>query len=91
MEVVGPTNYITEREYEEDRFPPMFCGLYLEEDGLWEEEGPMDSIADYNAVDDDLPGGVHSCNDEELCYVDFHGADDILSNSYNDDCDELHG
>jgi hypothetical protein len=90
LEEVGPMDGLTEGEYEEDRFPPMFCGLYPEEDDLWEEEGPTDSITDYNAVDDNLPSGVHSFNDEELGYVDFHGVDNILSNSHNDDCDEFY-
>jgi hypothetical protein len=29
-----------EEEYEEDGFPPMFSGLYHEEDNIWEDEGP---------------------------------------------------
>ena len=50
----------------------------------------MDGIADYNEVDDDLPSGVPNFNDKEICYVDFLGVDDILSNSHNNDCDEFY-
>jgi hypothetical protein len=47
-----------EDEYLANWFPPMFGGLYPEEDDPLEEEGHTDGIVDYNEVDDDLPSGV---------------------------------
>jgi hypothetical protein len=68
----------------------MFGSLHLEEDGHLEEEVPKDGIANYNEVDEDIVGEVLNFNDEEVGYVDFLGVDDILSNSYNNDCDEFY-
>ena len=79
-----------EEEYEEDGFPPMFSGLYSEEDDVWEDEGLTDGIANYNEVDEDLPGVEPNFNDKELGYVDFFGVEDILSDSHNNDCDEFY-
>jgi hypothetical protein len=51
-----------------------------------EEEGPTD---DYEK-DEDLPGEVPNFNDEEIGYVDFLDADDILLDSHNSNCDEFY-
>jgi hypothetical protein len=51
---------------------------------------PLDSIADYNEVDEDLPSVDPNFNDEELGYVDFFGVDNLLSDSHNNDRDEFY-
>jgi hypothetical protein len=82
--VEEPLAFDLEEEYEEDRFSPMFGGLYLEEDDQLEEEEPTNDITDYEEVDKDLSGEAPNFNDEKDDYVDFLGVEDILISPNND-------
>jgi hypothetical protein len=85
-----PSSFNLEEEDVEDGSSPMFDGLCPEEyDPLGEEE-PMDDVVEYYEKDEDLMGEVPNYCDEEFCYVDFLGVDDILSNSHNSSCDDFY-
>jgi hypothetical protein len=84
-----PLSFNLEEEYGEDGSSPIFNGLYPKEDDPLGEEEAIEDVAKYYE-DEDLPGELPNFNDEELCYVDFLGVDDILSNSHNNDCDEFY-
>jgi hypothetical protein len=55
-----------------------------------EEEDPTEDVAEYYEEDEDLPSELSNFSDEELCYIDFLGVDDILSDSHNNDCNEFY-
>jgi hypothetical protein len=79
---------VLEEEHEEDKFFPMFRGLYPDEDNQLGDEEPTDDIDEYEEVDEGLSGEVSNYNEEEVEYVDFLGVEDIL-NSPNNNVDEF--
>ena len=85
-----PLSFNLEEEYEEDGSFPMFDGLCPEEEDPLGEEEPTDDVAEYYEKDEDLIGEVPNYCDEELCYVDFFGVDDILSDSHDSNCDDFY-
>jgi hypothetical protein len=80
---------VLEEEHEEDKFFPMFGGLYPDKDNQLGDEEPTDDIDEYEEVDEGLSGEVSNYNEEEVEYVDFLGVEDIL-NSPNNDVDEFY-
>jgi hypothetical protein len=84
-----PLASVIEEEHEEDKFFPMFGGLYPNEDNQLGHEEPTDDIDEYEEVDEGLSGDVSNYNEEEVEYIDFLGVEDILD-SPNNDVDEFY-
>jgi hypothetical protein len=79
-----PLASVLEEEHEEDKFFPMFGGLYPDEDNQLGDEEPTDDIDEYEEVDEGLLGDVSNYNEEEIEYVDFLSVEDILDSPNND-------
>jgi hypothetical protein len=84
-----PLASVIEEEHEEDKFFPMFGGLYPNEDSQLGHEEPTDDIDEYEEVDEGLSGDVSNYNEEDVEYIDFLGVEDILD-SPNNDVDEFY-
>jgi hypothetical protein len=80
---------VIKEEHEEDKFFPMFGGLYPNEDNQLGHEEPTDDIDKYEEVDEGLSGDVSNYNEEDVEYIDFLGVEDILD-SPNNDVDEFY-
>jgi hypothetical protein len=84
-----PLASVIDEKHEEDKFFPMFGGLYPNEDNQLGHEEPTDDIDEYQEVDEGLSGDVSNYNEEEVEYIDFLGVEDILD-SPNNDVDEFY-